>query len=384
MTLYFDHAASTPVAPEVAAAMASVLADPALQANPAADHPPGRAALAVVDAAQAAVATLVGALAGEIVFTSGATESNNLAVLGAARWRRARGRHVITAATEHASVVAPCRQLEREGFEVTWLRPGPDGVIVPAQVAAVIRPDTVLVSLMQVNNEIGVVQDVAALGRLCRSADAWLHVDAVQAAGREIVDVRAAQVDLLSVSAHKIGGPKGVGALVLDESRVQRLDYLHHGGGQQRGLRPGTLPTHQLAGFGVAADLARAGLTTEAARLTALRDQLCAALTAVPGVRLNGQGARRAPHIVSVSVPGVEGESLRLALEGLAVSAGAACDAGHGEPSAVLRCLGHSGELARSTVRFSLGRGTTAAEVDAAVRLFAVGVAHARRLAPAA
>lgn len=384
MTIYLDHAASTPVDPAVADAMAAALRDPRLQANAAATHEPGLAARAAIDAARDEVAALVGAQPEEILWTSGATESNNLAVLGAARFCAPRGRHLVTAVTEHASVVGPFRRLEQEGFAVTWLAPGPDGIVEPAAVAAALRPDTTLVSLMQVNNETGVVQDVAAAGALCRARDVLFHVDAVQAAGREPVDVRAAGIDLLSLSAHKMHGPKGIGALFLDGARARRVVPLMDGGGQQRGLRPGTLPTHQCVGMGVAARLACERLATEPARLAALRDRLQAAVLAVPGVLLNGHPRRRACHLLNVSVTGIEGESLLLALGDVAVSSGSACASDTDEPSAVLRHLGRPDELAASSVRFSVGRGTTTGDVDAAAAAFARAVAHLRRIAPAA
>ncbi len=384
MTLYFDHAASTPVDPAVAAAVAAALADPALQANPAATHAPGRAAHEQVEAARARVAALIGARPAEIVWTSGATEANNLAVLGAARFRASRGRHLVVSPLEHASVLAACRQLEREGFTITWLDPDRDGLIDPAQVAAALRADTTLVAVMAVNNETGVVQDVAAIGAICRARGVLLHVDAVQAAGREPLDVVAQQVDLLSLSAHKMYGPKGVGALFIDGTTLRRVAPLFHGGGQERGLRPGTLATHQLLGMGLAAELARTRLGTDRCGQTSLRDALWMALARVPGVLLNGHPLRRSCHIVNVSVEGVDGESLLLALETLAVSSGAACASASGEPSPVLRRLGRSDALAQSSIRFSLGRGTTAAEIEAAAAIFAAGVAHLRRLAPPA
>jgi cysteine desulfurase len=384
VTTYLDHAASTPVDPAVADAMAAALRDPRLQANAASTHAPGLAARERIAAAAAEVASLAGARPEDVVWTSGATEANNLAILGAARFRAARGRHIVTAVTEHASVIEPCRRLEQQGYAVTWLAPGPDGIVGPAAVAAALRPDTTLVSLMHVNNETGVVQDVAAVGALCRARDVLFHVDAVQAAGREPIDARAAGIDLLVLSAHKMHGPKGIGALVLDRARARRVEPLLHGGGQQRGMRPGTLPTHQAIGMGVAARLAREALGTEPARQAALRDRLEAAVLAVPGVLLNGHPRRRACHVLNVSVTGVEGESLLLALGDVAVSRGAACASDADEPSAVLRHLGRPDELAASSVRFSVGRGTTVGDVDAAAAAFAAAVAHLRRIAPAA
>ncbi|CAG0938664.1 cysteine desulfurase [Gammaproteobacteria bacterium] len=381
---YLDHAASTPVDPAVAAGMAAVLADPALQANPSSTHAAGDAARACVEQARAQVAALIGARPAEVVWTSGATEANNLAVIGAARLRVARGRHIVTAASEHASVLAACRELENQGFVVTRLATDAGGIVAPQAVAAALRADTTLVSLMQVNNETGVVQDVAAVGALCRSRGVLFHVDASQAAGREPIDVRSQAVDLLSLSAHKMYGPKGVGALFISRETARRVEPMLFGGGQERGLRPGTLATHQVAGMGLAAGLAAAQRAGDSARLTTLRDQLWQAIGALPGVYLNGHPQRRACHIVNVSVAGVDGESLLFAMRNLAVSSGAACAADSDEPSAVLRLLGRSPELAQAAVRFSLGRTTTADDVAGAAQQFIAAVRHLRRVAPAA
>ncbi|MCC7328819.1 MAG: aminotransferase class V-fold PLP-dependent enzyme [Gammaproteobacteria bacterium] len=384
MTIYLDHAAATPVDRAVAAAMCEALTDPQLQANPAATHAAGEAARGRVEQARAEVAALIGAAAGEIVWTSGATESNNLALIGAARLRAGRGRHLVTAASEHASVLAACDELERQGFAVTRLPTDPMGIVEPAVVAAALRPDTTLVSLMQVNNETGVVQDIAAIGTLCRERGVLLHVDAAQAAGREAIDVRALQVDLLSLSAHKMYGPKGIGALFISRETVRRVEPVLVGGGQERGLRPGTVATHQVIGMGVAARLAAGRRVEDCARLVPLREALWAGVSRLPGVFLNGHPQRRACHILNVSVAGIEGESLLHALRELAVSSGAACAAESAEPSAVLRLLGRSPELAQGAIRFSLGRVTTAVEVARAVEVFVTGVERLRRLAPPA
>jgi cysteine desulfurase len=383
VTLYFDYAASTPVDPAVADAMADALRSPALQGNASATHASGRAARSRIEAARGDVAALIGATAAEMIWTSGATESNNLGVLGAARFRATRGRHLVTAATEHVSVLAPFRTLEGEGFAVTRLAPAPGGIVAPAAVAAALRPDTTLVSIMHVNNETGVVQDVGAIGAICRARGVLLHVDAAQSAGREAIDVREQCIDLLSLSAHKMYGPKGAGALFLDRERIRRVEPLLLGGGQERELRPGTLATHQAIGMGVAARLAAERLPVERARLVALRERLWAGLSCSPGVLLNGDPQRRAPHIVNVSVVGVEGESLLYALRGLDVSSGSACASESEEPSPVLRLLGRSDVLAQSSVRFSIGRPTTDAEVDAAIAAFTEALAHLRRLSPA-
>jgi cysteine desulfurase len=382
--IYLDHAAGTPVDPAVAAAMAACLAQPALAANPSAvGHAAGRQAAALVESARADVAALLGAEPDEIVFTSGATESNNLALAGAARFRQARGRHLVSSLAEHRAVIEPLRALEREGFHVTWLAPGPDGAVTRAAVAAALRPDTTLVSLMHVNNETGAVTDVAAIGALCRERDVLFHVDAAQSAARLPIDVRAQGIDLLSLSAHKLYGPKGVGALFIDRERPGRVEPLFHGGGQERGLRPGTLATHQLLGFGLACRLAAGRRAADRARERALRDRLAGALRGLPGVVLNAEAGEPAGHILSVTVLGVDGESLFAALPGLAVASGAACASPGGEPSYVLRLLGRTPAEAEATVRFSLGRTTTAADVDAAAAQFAAAAAALRAESPA-
>lgn len=381
--LYFDYAASTPVEPQVSEAMTAYLRTPELAGNPSATHWAGRAARNPIEAARREVAALINAEPGAIIWTSGATESNNLAILGTARFFRGRGRHLVTAVTEHASVREAFRQLQREGFEVTQLWPGAGGIVAPAALAAALRADTVLVSLMHVNNETGVIQDIAAFGALCRARGALLHVDAAQSLGRVPVDVHAMQVDLLSLSAHKMGGPKGIGALFLDPGRVPRIEPLHFGGGQERALRPGTVPTHQVVGMGVAASLARTRLLTDPPRICTLRDQLWRAIGQVPGVLLNGDAEQRTCHILNVSVEGVHGESLSYALRDLAVTSGAACASDADEPSAVLRALGRPDHLAQSSVRFSFGRQTTSAEVERAAEVFRQAVTRLRRISPA-
>jgi cysteine desulfurase len=382
--IYLDHAASTPVEPAVAAAMAAALTDPSLVANPSAvGHAPGRAAAAAVEAARAEVAALIGATPAEVVFTSGATESDNLALLGAARFRRARGRHIITSLAEHRAVIEAARVLEREGWRVTWLRPGPSGSVEPSAVAEALQPDTTLVSLMSVNNETGAVTDVATIGALCRSRGVLFHVDAAQAAARLPIDVRAQAIDLLSLSGHKLYGPKGIGALFIDRQHAGRVEPLMVGGGQERGLRPGTVPTHQVIGFGLACRLARGRGAEDRRRELALRERLAAALRPEPGVSLNAEGAGTAGHILSVSVAGVEGESLFAALEPLAVASGSACASPTGEPSYVLRLLGRTAAEAQASVRFSFGRGTTEVGIDAAAVHFLAAVRRLRAESPA-
>lgn len=384
-TIYLDYAASTPVAPEVVAAVTRVLGEPVLAANPAAGtHAPGRHAAAVVERARVSVAALVNADPDEMVFTSGATESDNLAIIGTARFRRSRGRHLVTALTEHKAVLESCRHLASEGWRVTWLRPGADGLIAADAVAAALEPDTVLVSLMHANNETGDITDVAAIGRVCRQRGVLLHVDAAQSAGRLPIDVRAMQIDLLSLSAHKLYGPKGIGALFIDRERVRRVEPLLFGGGQERGLRPGTLPTHQIVGMGEAFRIAAGRIGADRQHVTRLRDRLWSRLEAIPGVLRNGHPARNTGHILNVSVAGVEGESLHAALEELAVASGAACTSLTDEPSYVLRVLGRSPALARSAIRFSFGRSTTIDDIDRAAAVCAGAVAELRQLAPGA
>ena len=350
-------------------------------ANPSSRHAPGAAAERLVAEAAEQVAALAGVSAGEVVFTSGATESVALAVLGAARYRRSEGRHVITSLSEHPAVLNSCLALKREGFDVTCLQPDSSGVVTAGALQQALRDDTVLVSLMHVNNEIGVVQDIEAFAGLCRGQGAWLHVDAAQGAGKLPLDMRAQGIDLLSLTAHKIYGPKGAGALCINRRRAPRIEPLLQGGGQQRGLRPGTLPTHQIAGLGLACKLANDEMKTESRRVRALRERLLSGLEAAGGVLLNGRGAEFAPGILSVSVQGVESSSLVDALEGVAFSLGSACSRVSDEPSAVLRCLGRAPLEAASTIRFSLGRFTTEKEVDAVCRIFVKQVSALRALA---
>jgi cysteine desulfurase len=381
--IYLDNAATTAVDPRVVEAMSACLGEPGDYANPSAmSHAPGRRASARVEVARAQVAALVGADPACIVWTSGATEADNLAVLGAARYYRTRGRHLITARTEHPAVLEPCRQLEREGFEVTYLKPAADGIVEAAQVEEALRADTVLVSLMHVNNEIGVEQDVAAVGRLCRARGVLLHVDAAQGAGKLPIDVERDGIDLLSFTAHKLHGPKGVGALCVRREPRLGLVPLLHGGGQERGLRPGTLATHQVVGFGEACRIAALELDADARRVGVLRERLWAGLRVLPGTLLNGHPTRRVPGILSVTFDGVEGESLLHALPGLAVASGSACASTSAQPSYVLRALGRSDRLAQSSLRLSLGRYTTATEIDRAVADITAALERLRRVAP--
>ncbi len=380
--IYLDYAASTPLDESVAEAMDACARSPAGTGNASADHAWGRAAAEAAEVAAGQVATLIGAAADEIIWTSGATESDNLAVIGAAMFRSRQGRHVITVATEHPAVLQSCHHLEQLGFDVTYLQPDSEGLLSVEQLATAIRPDTTLASIMHANNETGVVQDIGSFGALCRERGVLLHVDAAQSAGRLPIDVRAQSIDLLSLSAHKLYGPKGIGALFLDRQRCRRVEPLLHGGGQQRGLRPSTLPVPSIVGMGRAFELARQRQDQDVASAAGLRDRLWSQLESVDGVLLNGSRTRRVCHILNVSVTGVHGESLRCGLRELAVSAGSACSTDSGEPSAVLRSLGRSDTLAQASIRFSVGRGTTAADIDRAVAIFQKTVERLRRIAP--
>jgi cysteine desulfurase len=382
--IYLDNAATTAADPRVVEEMLTCLGSDADFANPSAtSHEPGRRARARVEQARADVAALVGAVPEQVVWTSGATEADNLAVLGAARFHRARGRHIVTSRTEHPAVLDPCRQLEREGFEVTFLQPGASGIIRPDQVERALRPDTVLVSLMHVNNEIGVVQDVGGVGRLCRLRGVLFHVDAAQSAGKLSIDVQRDCIDLLALTAHKVHGPKGVGALCIRREPRLGLVPLVFGGGQERGLRSGTLPTHQVVGMGTAFRIAAAEMAADAVRIAGLRELLWQSLRALPGIVLNGDPQQRVAGILSVSIDGVEGESLLCALADLAVSSGSACASMHAEPSYVLRALGRSDRLAQSSLRLSLGRFSTRAEVEAAAARIRHEVLRLRAIGPA-
>jgi len=383
--IYMDYAASTPVDPRVAQSMAQCLTDTGEFGNPASSHGYGEAANSRVESARAQVAACVGAAAQDVIWTSGATEANNLAIFGITDHYRTRGRHIITARTEHKAVLDPYRELERRGWQATYLTPDRSGIIDPQQVQAALREDTVLVSLMHVNNETGVVQDIAALAALCgRHGAACLHVDAAQSVGKIAVDFAGWGVDLMSLSAHKVYGPKGVGALLIARaSRAARaqLTALQFGGGQERGLRAGTVPTHQVVGMGAAFELARGMRAAEHDRLRPLRERLWAGLAALGGIHRNGGELSTVPHLLNVSFEGVEGESL-LALVGpeLAVSTGAACSSASQEPSYVLRALGRDEVLSESSLRFALGRATSEIEIDAAIAIVTRAVLRLRRV----
>jgi len=383
-SVYLDWAATAPLDAGVAAAMCACLADLAAQANPSSGHAPGRAAAALVARARAEVGALIGAPAEAIVFTSGATESINLAILGAVRAAPRDRRHVVSSRVEHRAVVGACRMLEREGSGVSWLAPRPDGGIEPEAVAAALRPDTALVTLMQVNNETGALTDIAAVARLCRERGVLLHVDAAQSAGKVPIDVGADDgIALLSFCAHKLGGPKGVGALYVRREPRPLLSPLMSGGGHEAGLRPGTLATHQLVGFGAACAIVRGSLATAPARIRALRERLWRALQPAAPLWRNGAAEPAAPGILNVGFAGVEGESLLLALDGaVAAASGAACHSAVAEPSYVLRALGRSDLAIQASLRLSLGEGTTEQDVERAAAHIVAAVRRLRSALP--
>jgi cysteine desulfurase len=385
VTIYLDYAATTPVDPRVAALMAECLANPQAQGNPAsATHGLGLAAHERVEAARAEVAALIGASPGEIIFTSGATESNNLALGGVVRAARRAGQaspHLVSARTEHKSVLDVLKQLEKDGCSVTLVEPDETGRVPPEAIATALRPDTLLVSLMLANNEIGVLNDLAAVAALAASRGILVHTDASQAAGKLPVDVAKLGVDFLALTAHKFYGPKGIGALYVRELARPRIAPVQWGGGHERGLRSGTLPTHQILGFGAAAALARAEGARDAAHARDLANRLKRELEAIPGVSFNDRHPDGVPGLVNASFEEVEGESLVTGLPEIAVSTGSACSSATREPSYVLRALGRSSELAQSSLRLSLGRFTTAADVDAAATAIGAEVSRLRAIA---
>lgn len=385
--VYLDYAATTPVDPRVAAAMNQCLTRTGVFGNPASHHVFGRQARARVEAARAQVAAMLGASAPQIVWTSGATESDNLAVLGLARatlrsGAQRRPGHIVTSRTEHKAVLDPCRRLEQEGFRVTYLTPDAQGLIDVQQVRDALTADTVLVSIMHANNEIGVLQDIEAIGSCCRERDIPLHVDAAQSAGKIAIDLAHSPVDLLSLTAHKIYGPKGVGALYVTNRRRADLQPLIFGGGHERGLRSGTLAVHQIVGFGLACELCVAERLEESRRLESLRARLWQGLQSIPGSLLNGHPTRRVASILNVSFAGIEGESLLLGLPELAISTGSACNSDSEEPSYVLRALGRDPATAQSSLRFSLGRFSVEADVDAAIGAVRREIERLRAVAP--
>lgn len=383
LPIYLDYSATTPVDPRVAEKMAACLTLEGTFGNPASrSHAFGWEAEAAVEEARAHVAALVNCDPKEIVWTSGATEADNLAIKGAAHFYQKKGKHILTAKTEHKAVLDTCRQLEREGFDVTYLDPEPSGLIGLAKIEAALRPDTILVSLMHVNNEIGVIQDIEAIGNLTRARGIVFHVDAAQSAGKVDIDLDRMQVDLMAFSAHKCYGPKGMGALYVRRKPRIRIEAQIHGGGQERGMRSGTLPTHQIVGMGEAFRIAKEELQTEQTRIRALRDRLWNGLCDLEEVHLNGSLDRRVPGNLNVSFNFVEGESLIMALKDIAVSSGSACTSASLEPSYVLRAIGRTDELAHSSIRFTIGRYTTTQDVDYTIALVRDKVTKLREMSP--
>ena len=379
LPIYLDYSSTNPVDPRVAAKMVECLTLDGNFGNPASrSHMSGWKAEEAVETARRQVADLIHCDPREIVWTSGATESDNLAIKGAAKFYREKGRHLVTSVIEHKAVLDSCKQLEQEGFSVTYLTPDSRGMISPAQVAAAIRPDTTLVSLMHVNNEIGVVNDIRAIGEVTRQHGVLLHVDAAQSAGKIAIDLSQMQVDLMSLTAHKIYGPKGIGALYVRRQPKVRIEPQVHGGGHEQGMRSGTLPTHQIVGMGEAFALAMNEMAAENARILALRNRLLNGLKAIPAISVNGDLEQRVPGNLNVSFGYVEGESLMLALRDLEISSGSACTSASLEPSYVLRALGLPDELAHSSVRITVGRFSTEEEIDYAVAVIEKAVAKLR------
>ena len=381
--IYFDYSATTPVDPRVRDKMVECLTLEGNFGNPASrSHMFGWKAEEAVEEARQHVADLVNSDPREIVWTSGATESDNLALKGAAHFYKNKGKHIVTSKIEHKAILDSCRQLEREGFEVTYLDPDTKGLISPQAVADAIRDDTILVSLMHVNNEIGVINDIKAIGQVCRDKKVLFHVDAAQSTGKIDIDLQDMPVDLMSFSAHKTYGPKGVGALYVRRKPRVRLEAQMHGGGHERGMRSGTLPTHQIVGMGEAFRIAKEEMHDEAVRVRAMRDRFLKGLEGMEEVYINGDLDHRVPGNINVSFNFVEGESLIMALKDLAVSSGSACTSASLEPSYVLRALGMDDELAHSSLRFSIGRFTTEADVDTAVAKVREAVGKLRELSP--
>ena len=381
LPIYLDYSATTPVDPRVAQKMITYLTDEF--GNPASrSHSFGWTAEAAVEQAREHVAALVNCDPKELVWTSGATESINLALKGAAHFYKDKGKHLVTVRTEHKATLDTMRELEREGFEVTYLDVEPDGLVDIEKFKAALRPDTIVVSVMYVNNEIGVIQDIPAMGEICRAKGIIFHVDSAQASGKVPVDLAKLKVDLMSFSAHKTYGPKGVGALFVRRKPRVRIEAQMHGGGHERGMRSGTLPTHQIVGMGEAFRIAKAEMATENERIRMLRDKLWKGLAEIPEVYVNGHMEQRVPHNLNASFNFVEGESLIMAIKDIAVSSGSACTSASLEPSYVLRALGRSDELAHSSIRFTIGRFTTEADVDYTIDLIKRKVEKLRELSP--
>ena len=383
LPIYLDYSATTPVDPRAAQKMCECLTMDGNFGNPASrSHLFGWKAEEAVENARRQVAELVNADPREIVWTSGATESNNLAIKGAAHFYASKGKHLITSKIEHKAVLDTTRQLEREGFEVTYLEPGEDGIITPAMVEAALRDDTILVSIMHVNNEIGTINDIAAIGELTRARGILFHVDAAQSTGKVAIDLETLKVDLMSFSAHKTYGPKGIGALYVQRKPRVRIEAQMHGGGHERGMRSGTLATHQIVGMGEAFRIAKEEMAAESVRIKALAERFQAHLEGMEEVYLNGSATARVPHNLNLSFNYVEGESLIMALKDLAVSSGSACTSASLEPSYVLRALGRNDELAHSSIRFTFGRFSTEEEIDYAAAKVREAVTKLRELSP--
>jgi len=381
LPIYLDYSATTPVDPRVAQKMITFLTEEF--GNPASrSHSFGWTAEAAVEEAREQVAALVNCDAKELVWTSGATESINLALKGAAHFYKDKGRHLVTVKTEHKATLDTMRDLEREGFEVTYLEVDDQGMVSMDKFEAALRPDTIVASVMFVNNEIGVIQDIPAMGELCRARGVIFHVDAAQATGKVVIDLAKLKVDLMSFSAHKTYGPKGMGALFVRRKPRVRIEAQMHGGGHERGMRSGTLPTHQIVGMGEAFRLAKIEMATENDRIRMLRDRLWRGLSEIEEVYVNGDMEKRVPHNLNASFNFVEGESLIMAIKDIAVSSGSACTSASLEPSYVLRALGRSDELAHSSIRFSIGRFTTEADVDYTIDLLKRKVGKLRELSP--
>ncbi|REL36431.1 IscS subfamily cysteine desulfurase [Thalassotalea euphylliae] len=383
LPIYFDYSATTPVDKRVAEKMMAYLTTDGHYGNPASrSHKFGWQAEEAVDIARNQIADLINADSREIVFTSGATESNNLAIKGAAQFYSKKGKHIITSKTEHKAVLDTTRELERHGYEVTYLDPEPNGLIDLTKLEAAMREDTVLVSIMHINNEIGVVQDIQEIGEMCRARKIVFHVDAAQSAGKLPIDMQTLKVDLMSFSAHKIYGPKGIGALYVRRKPRIRLESQIHGGGHERGMRSGTLPTHQIVGMGEAFRIAKEEMAQDLEHVIKMRDRLWAGIKDMEQVFVNGDFDKRYPGNLNVSFNFVEGESLIMALKDLAVSSGSACTSASLEPSYVLRALGLNDELAHSSIRFSFGRFTTEEEIDYAIELIQNAIGHLREMSP--
>jgi len=381
MPIYMDYSATTPVDPRVAEKMIPFITEDF--GNPASrSHPYGWTAEKAVEVARQEVAKLVNADPREIIWTSGATESNNLAIKGAGNFYSTKGKHIVTIATEHKAVIDAVREMERLGFTTTFLQPKPDGLIDIEKFKAALRPDTVLASVMLVNNEIGVVQDIVALGNICREQNVIFHVDAAQATGKVDIDLEKLPVDLMSFSAHKTYGPKGIGALYVRRKPRIRIEAQMHGGGHERGMRSGTLATHQIVGMGEAFRIAREEMGEENARIKKLQHKLLQGLTEIDETYVNGDLEKRVPHNLNISFNYVEGESLVMAIKGIAVSSGSACTSASLEPSYVLRALGRSDELAHSSIRFSIGRFTKEEDIDYTIQLLKDKIGKLRDLSP--